>query len=116
MTERQPVHQFFGDAVHAFHLTGDLIVELERRVGCGVGNIFRRFLGVDFGYAELTEVLRLGLIGGGMDAKDAATLVNLYANRLSILELYNIALPVLEALMNGASVQPVAKRRKKARA
>lgn len=110
MSERKPVRQFFGDAEYDFHLPPDLVIELERKTGFGIGAIFRRFLASDFGFSDLTEVLRLGLIGGGMDAKEAATLVSTYAERMGVLDLYYSALPVLDALM---TVQPVAKSRSK---
>lgn len=108
MIERQPVMQFFGDQEHRFHLSPDMVMELERRTGSGIGAIYRRFIAADFGFADLVEVIRLGLIGGGMEPKEAASLVTTYAERVAVAGLYAIALPVIDALMSGA-VQPVAK-------
>lgn len=108
MSDRQPVELFFGDDTYPFHLTPDLVLELERKVGTGIGAIYRRFIRQEFGFGDLTETLRLGLIGGGMGPADAATLVNAYAPRLTVTELFLSALPVLDALITGP-VQPVAK-------
>lgn len=97
---------FFGDGEKAFALTPDLIVELERRTGSGIGAIAKRFFGGEFRHSDLTEVLRLGLVGGGTDPKEAAALVSTYAARLSVTQLYEAALPIIDAAMFGAP-QPV---------
>lgn len=112
MTDRKAVRQFFGDAEHDFHLTPALVMELERRAGSGIGALYKRFLASDFGFAELTEIIRLGLIGGGMDPKDASQLVSLYSQTMTVVSLFLTAMPVMDALMTGA-VQPVAKPRSK---
>ncbi|KAA3500821.1 gene transfer agent family protein [Rhizobium rhizogenes] len=112
MTERTPVKQFFGDAEYEFHLPPDLVLELERKTGSGVGLIFRRFLTSEFGFSDLTEVLRLGLVGAGMKPADAAVLVTTYAARMAVTDLYLVALPIMDALMTGNTVQPVAKTRR----
>lgn len=106
MNDRQPVKQFFGDAEHEFHLPPDLVVELERKLGSGIGAIYRRFLNSEFGFSDLTEVLRLGLVGGGADPKDAAMLVTTYASRMTVMKLYMSALPVLDELMSGITSAP----------
>ncbi|NLS04603.1 gene transfer agent family protein [Rhizobium sp. P32RR-XVIII] len=108
MTDRQPVKQFFGDAEYEFHLPPELVIELERKVGAGIGSIYRRFLSSDFGLNDLLEVLRLGLIGASMEPKEASTLVKTYAGRLSVASLFMAAMPVLDALMTDAPVQPIA--------
>ncbi|KQS64526.1 hypothetical protein ASG39_11260 [Rhizobium sp. Leaf371] len=91
--------QFFGDAEHAFRLDPGMTLELERIVGSGIGAISRRFFAGDFSFSELTETLRLGLVGGGMDPKEAAALVITYADRMAVTDLYAKALPVIEKLM-----------------
>ncbi|WP_440408687.1 gene transfer agent family protein [Neorhizobium petrolearium] len=101
---------FFGDAERAFLLTPDLILELERKTGAGIGGLSRRFFAGEFSYRELTEVIRLGLIGGGTDPEEAAALVTTYAARMAVTELYGHALPVVELTMFG-SITP-AKTRK----
>ncbi|KQM35096.1 hypothetical protein ASF03_02280 [Rhizobium sp. Leaf68] len=102
-----PVHrQFFGDEERAFRLAPDLVLELERKVGTGIGALSRRFFAGDFRFIELTEVIRLGLIGGGTDAEEADAFVKTYAARMPVTDLYAVALPVIENLMFGP--QPAA--------
>ena len=113
------VRQFFGDSEQAFKLTPDLVMELERTCHAGIGGLSRRLFAGDFSYRELTETIRLGLIGGGTDPEDAAALVSTYGSRMAVTELYAVVLPVVEALMFGASQtapQPRLKIRKKSNA
>lgn len=97
-----PVHrQFFGDAECNFRLTPDLVLELERKTASGIGALSRRFYAMDFRLIELTEVIRLGLIGGGMDPEEADALVKAYTPRMSMTDLYGKALPIIDILMFG---------------
>lgn len=52
----------------AFSLPPELILELERKTGAGIGSFCRRLFAGDFRHAEITETIRLGLIGGGNNA------------------------------------------------
>lgn len=97
-----PVHrQFFGDAEYDFRITPDLVPELERKTASGIGGLSRRFYASDFRFIELTEVIRLGLIGGGMDSEEADALVKAYTPRMSVTDLYGKALPIIDVLMFG---------------
>lgn len=111
----QSFTQFFGDGVHDFRLDPGMILELERVTGSGIGAMARRFFAADFSFTELTETIRLGLVGGGLDPKDASALVTTYANRLTITELYAVALPIIEKLMFGR-VQDLAQKPTRRRA
>ncbi|WP_276118394.1 gene transfer agent family protein [Pararhizobium qamdonense] len=102
-----PVHrQFLGDAEYGFRLSPELILELERKTGTGIGSISKRFFAGEFGFLELTETIRLGLIGGGTDPQEAAALVTTYSARMSVTDLYTVALPVMDALMFGMRAKP----------
>jgi hypothetical protein len=102
----EPIRQFFGDRAHDFRLTPDLVMELERITGAGIGSLSRRFFSGDFSFRELTETLRLGLIGGNCDPKEAHEIVTVYSARLSVTQLYAVALPVIETLMFGPQRSP----------
>ena len=111
--ERKPVRQFFGDGEYDFHLTPELVMDLEKKIGCGIGALFKRLIAADFSSDDLIWVLWHGLVGGGMEPLKAGKLVDAYSGRLSIFDLYSAALPVMDMLMMGGSVQPVAKSRHK---
>ncbi|MFC0200589.1 gene transfer agent family protein [Paracoccus rhizosphaerae] len=92
---------FFGDGERAFTLTDPMIAELERLTATGIGSLFLRLTRSDFRLNDLTEVIRLGLIGGGTSPEDAARMVETYARHRPITEVLPLALDVLDARWNG---------------
>ncbi len=98
---------FFGDAEREFRLTPELILELERKTGVGIGGLCRRLFAGDFRYSEIMEVIRLALIGGGEQPKRASELVDAYAASRPFMETFPIAVSVLEVAFFGAVKTPV---------
>jgi hypothetical protein len=92
---------FFGDAKRTFKITPELITELERKTGCGIGGLCRRLFAGEFGHADLIETIRLALIGGGEKPETAAALVATYAADRPLSETYPLAVSILEALWFG---------------
>ena len=93
---------FFGDAQHRFTLTDDMIAELERITGMGIGAVFNQFVAGQFRIQHLAETIRLGLIGGGMAPETAKALCDAYARNRPLAELLPLSLSILEARWNGA--------------
>ena len=93
---------FFGDGEHVFTLTDDMIAELERIADLGIGALYLRAANMQFKLAELIEVIRLGLIGGGTSPSRAAQLVDTYARNQPVDDLYPLAMDVLDARWGGA--------------
>ena len=62
---------FFGDRERDFALTTQVILELERATGVGIGGLARRVFASDFKHADMIEVIRLGLIGAGENPQRA---------------------------------------------
>lgn len=94
---------FFGDGEKLFAFnTKAIITELETKTGHGIGALFRRFQQSDYSFDDVTEIIRLGLIGGGMDPKDADRLVSTYAIGRPISELFKVADGVITALFFGS--------------
>lgn len=94
---------FFGDGEHAFALTDDMIAELERIADLGIGALYIRAVNMQFKLADLVEIIRLGLIGGGTPPARAAQLVDTYARNQPIDDLYPLAMDVLDARWGGAA-------------
>ena len=94
---------FFGDAERKFRLPPELILELERKTGAGIGALCQRLFAGSFSHLDITETIRLALIGGGTSPKDADALVSAYALNRPLSETYPLAVSVLETLWFGAA-------------
>ncbi len=93
---------FLGDAERRFHLAEPtLIAELERRTGTGIGGLCKRIFAGDFRHADLAEVIRLALIGGGTKPEEAAALVRTYVPARPMIESQTLAVSILERLWFG---------------
>ena len=97
----RPFTAFFGDNDYSFRLTPAAIIELEAKCGAGVGVIASRLFAKHFAQSDISETIRLALIGGGMAPKRAADLVALYVNDRPLSETYPLAAKVLERLWCG---------------
>jgi len=93
---------YFGDGEKLFAFpTREIIEELERKTGHGIGALFRRFKSQDFAFLDVLYVLRFGLIGGGMVPAEADQLVALYAIGRPLAESFAVADGVITALFFG---------------
>ncbi len=100
---------FFGDQQRDFVLTAAMVLELERKIGSGIGSIYRRVLALDFSSTEVVEVIRLGLIGSGTNPEEASNLIDAYVAPFPLSRSYALAVDILEARMTGKSpVQQIA--------
>lgn len=92
---------FFGDAEYDFRLALPTITELERSTGLGIAAICDRIFHKQFAHTDLTETIRLALIGGGTAPKRAAELVATYATDRPLSEIYPLAFAIAEATWFG---------------
>lgn len=93
---------FFGDGEKTFAFpTRDLIEELERKTGHGIGGLFRRFRASEYSFSDVVHVLRLGLIGGGTVPAEADQLVAIYGIGRPMAETFAVADGVITALFFG---------------
>lgn len=116
----------FADGEYLFRLPIGMIAELQTKCDAGVGLIFQRLmkgrypddgqvifnpLEAIFKYQDITETIRLGLIGGGealVDGKkvkvspaDAIRLIRTYVEPRPLLENWSIAAAIAIACMVG---------------
>jgi hypothetical protein len=94
---------FFGDGDRDFRITPELIIELERKTGSGIGGLCRRLFAGDFRHGDVTETIRLALIGGGTPPHDADALVAAYAVARPLSEIFPLAVSILETLWFGSA-------------
>jgi hypothetical protein len=93
---------FFGDQDYAFRLTPAAVIELETKCGAGIGLICNRVFAKQFAQSDISETIRLALIGGGTTPKRAAELVAAYVADRPLSETYPIAAKILERAWFGA--------------
>lgn len=93
--------QFFGDGERTFELTVPLIKELEALTGAGIGGLCKRLFAGEFKQAEVSEIIRLGLIGGGEKPERAAELVATYVAGRPLSESYALSVGIFEGLWFG---------------
>lgn len=96
-----PITRFLGDGDRAFALPFDSVLELERKTGIGFGALFDRVRRMHFAMSDITETVRLALIGGGMSPKDAFELTRTYVAGRPIAETYPLALEILSTVYFG---------------
>lgn len=92
---------FFGDTERIFTLRTPQVIELERQTGVGVGALFARLAGKQFKLADIAETIRLGLIGGGCDPQEAASLIAAYVQDRPFSETFPLAIEILSFLWFG---------------
>ncbi|MYZ46469.1 gene transfer agent family protein [Propylenella binzhouense] len=102
MPDAPTLRRFYADLEHVFALTPPLIAELERITGSGIGGLCRRIFAGDFKHAEIVAVIRLALIGGGLDPETAAALVTTYTAVRPLVEAHELAVAILETVFFGA--------------
>ncbi|WP_421695469.1 gene transfer agent family protein [Aestuariivirga sp.] len=104
MTTAHPTTElvaFFGDGKHKFQLSFPLIAELERLTGYGIGAISKRLFAQDYRAGEVSELIRLGLIGGGTTPERAMQLTETYVHPAPLAASIPLALEILQATFFG---------------
>lgn len=97
---------FLGSEMHDFRLTVPMVLELERLCHAGIGGIVRRVIAQEFTVTEITETVRLGLIGAGTDPEEAAALIAAYVTPAPLVKSYTLATAILQTLMFGPKRPP----------
>lgn len=92
-----PHRAYFGDAEYQFVLTSVMVIELERKTGVGIGALCTRVFNRQFVQSDLTETIRLALIGGGLSPERAASMIAAYAADRPLAEIYPLAVAILDA-------------------
>ena len=98
----------WADGHHAFRLGISELEELQEKTGTGPFEVLVRLARHTWRVADVREPLRLGLIGGGMAAGTARTLVERYAGPGQLLDAVPPAMAVLNAAIAGPDDEAVA--------
>ncbi len=103
---------FFGDAEYTFCLTDPMLAELEKITSLGMGPLHFQMLNLAYPVEYLREIIRLGLIGGGMNPEQAKRLCDAYGVNRPLAEVLGLAFEITSARWygkaSGDEVLPVA--------
>lgn len=100
MSRHAAIEQDFGDGTYTFRLGLSQIEELERKREISIFEIVERLRARTSRLTDISEVLRLGLVGGGMVPVEALALVRRYVDERPLDESRDIAYAVgIAALM-----------------
>ena len=105
MTRSAKVRAFFGDREHDFALLIGQCVELQELTDCGLGECLSRV--EQLRVKEMKEVIRLGLVGAGMDKHEAFRLMerHVVAGELGVCG--SLAFQIVAAAITGAEDEPL---------
>jgi hypothetical protein len=96
-----PHRAFFGDSDYDFRLTPSLVIELEHKMGAGIGALCSRVFAKQFAQSDIHETIRLALIGGCTAPERAASLIASYAIDRPFSETYPLTVAILDDLWFG---------------
>lgn len=107
MSRNASVSLDWGDGTHQFALRWGELVLLQEATDVGPYVVLDRLAGLGWRLEDIREVIRLGLIGGGLEPAKAVKLVRRYVEERPPLENVTIAYAILMAALMGAPDEPV---------
>lgn len=96
------IELFFADGDHVFRLGYEQIIELQEKRDCGPLFLLNRIDAEQWMVEDFAEIIRIGLIGGGMKPLEAKSLVERYVIARPAMENRDLARAVLMAGLVGA--------------
>nr|DAK98295.1 MAG TPA: tail tube protein [Caudoviricetes sp.] len=97
------ITQPFGDGHHAFQFGWLEALEWEEKFGCSLFSTFTSMHRTGlYLIADIKEIIRLALIGGGAKPVDALRLTERYVEKRPLSENMSLTLVILEAAFFGA--------------
>lgn len=97
----------WADGDYSFRLGWGQLSELQDRVNCGPFFLLNRLKTGEWRVEDISNIVRLGLIGGGMSPVTALNLTRKYVEERPPLENHEIACIILQAGLIGSPEEPV---------
>lgn len=91
----------WADSTYHFRLGWSEIIELQNKIDAGPGFILDSFWNNTWKVQYISEIIRLGLIGGGKTPSEALNLVRTYVEARPPLENLSVAQAILALSMTG---------------
>lgn len=95
---------------HTFFLGLKELRELQAKTGVGPYALYERITTKQFMVDDMRHVIRLGLIGGGHEPEDVASLMQSYVDSKPLLSLINPAIVILSAALIGPPTETDGKK------
>lgn len=92
----------WADADYTFSLKWAQLIELQEKLDAGPGYILDQMWQNNWRVQHISEIIRLGLIGGGQTPSDALRLVRSYVEPRPPMENLSIAQAILAISLQGA--------------
>ena len=105
---------FADSEARTFRLAIGQLLELQDKCNAGPAEIATRLQDGRWRVEDVTETIRLGLIGGGMSPAEANTLVRRYVHERPLLESIMYAQAIIMSALIGDPKEQVGKKRKAA--
>jgi len=102
MSRTAKVNLPFGGQKRVFQLDVPRLDELQELTDLGPEAMIRHIQNGDYKTREISETLRLGLIGGGMEPNAAAIMVERYGSGPYVMDCKSLAYLILMAAISGA--------------
>lgn len=97
----------WADGDYSFQLKWGQLAELQDRTNVGPYFMLNRLYDGSWKIEDISNVIRLGLIGGGLSPVTALTLTKRYVEERPLLENHPIAVVILKACLVGVDDEPV---------
>lgn len=96
----------WADDEYSFHLRVGEIAELQEKCDAGPAWIYNRLRDESWRLSDITETIRLALVGGGSTPIEAKNLVRRYVTSRPLAESIPVAMAVLAAILTGVPDEP----------
>lgn len=98
---------------YVFRLDIERVRELQEKCDAGPQRIMRRLFDGSWLVDDVIQPVRLGLIGGGMSALDAARLTERYVPDGALTDHVGTAAQIIAACLSSSTVEPIKKKRRR---
>lgn len=93
----------WGPGTYTFSLKWGQLIELQEKLDAGPAFILKQFFDGDWKVESISEIIRLGLIGGGETPNNALKLVKTYVQDRPPFENLSFAQAILQISLIGAT-------------
>lgn len=106
MSRSSAIDLDWGDGTHRFALRWGELAELQEKTDAGPYVVLQRLHTGSWRVEDVSNVIRLGLVGGGMTPPEAMKKVRFYVEQRPPLESVPYAVAILSASLLGAPDEP----------